>query len=65
MSDRILRIKEVRAVTGLGRTSVYRLAQAGSFPQPIKLGERASGWRESEIQGWIIDRANAPRRGQK
>jgi prophage regulatory protein len=39
--------------TGLSRASVYRLAAAGVFPSPVKLGERASAWSEQEVAAWI------------
>jgi len=58
--DRILRKSEVLARTGLSRTSMYRLAQEGQFPRPLKLGPRASGWLESEVSAWM-DRKAAER----
>ena len=42
--QRILRLPEVCAVTGLGRSFIYQLQAAGSFPQRVKLGVRAVGW---------------------
>lgn len=65
MTDRILRLPEVKTITGFGRSSIYRLAKAGKFPKPIKLGERASGWHESEILRWIEERTTASRGAQK
>ncbi|MBN2856013.1 MAG: AlpA family phage regulatory protein [Halothiobacillaceae bacterium] len=29
---------------------------AGIFPQPVKLGVRAVGWRRSEVERWLADR---------
>src|SRR6476660_4840848 len=40
---RVLRLKEVMKICGLARSSLYEMVNAGSFPQPIKLGGRASG----------------------
>lgn len=57
--DRLLRLPEVRARTGLGRDSVYRLAKAGEFPRPVKVSERASAWLESEVQAFIAQRIAA------
>jgi len=56
LHERLIKLNEVKRKTGLSRSSVYRLAKTGEFPQPIKLGERASGWLESEINGWIDSR---------
>jgi len=52
----ILRIQDVIAVTRLSRSTIYRLIQAGQFPKPIKLTERASGWRYEAVDQWLNDR---------
>jgi len=52
-ADRILREVEVGHRTGLSRTTRWRLAKAGKFPSPVRLTERAIGWRESAILAWI------------
>ncbi len=52
---KILRIKEVAEITGLSIPSIYRLAQLGQFPKSIKIGMKAVGWRESDLQQWIFD----------
>ena len=31
----------------------------GTFPAPIKLGPKASGWLVSEVQNWIAERVSA------
>ena len=51
---RMLRLKQVAAIVGLGRSSIYRKVQEGTFPSPIKLGSaRASGWISGEVYAWI------------
>lgn len=57
----LLRLPEVRQRTGLSSNSVYRLASAGDFPAPIKIGPRASAWVEEEIDAWIKRRILASR----
>jgi prophage regulatory protein len=52
-SNRILRLPGVKEKTGKGKTAIYDAVKAGTFPAPIKLGRRASGWLESEIDDWI------------
>lgn len=52
-SDRIMRIQEVTAVIGVGRSSLYKWMKAGSFPASVQLGARAIGWRSSAIDRWI------------
>ena len=49
----IHRLPAVRQITGLGRTSIYRLIDAGQFPRPIPLGPRAVGWRADELSAWL------------
>lgn len=58
-SHRILRLKEVRARVGLSHTSIYEGAAKGTFPKPIKLSGRASGWLEREVDAWIAGRIAA------
>jgi prophage regulatory protein len=52
----VIRSKQVQAKTGLARSTMYLKIQLGSFPKPIKLGVRASGWVESEIDQWIFQK---------
>ena len=59
----ILRPKAAIKKTGLPHSTIYRKAADPNdpFPQPIKLGERASGWIEQEIDQWIADRISESR----
>ena len=38
MRNRILRLPEVLALTGLSKSTIYRLMPVGEFPQSVKLG---------------------------
>lgn len=49
----ILRRKQVEARTGLSRSSIYARIQQHEFPKPVRLGPRAVGWLESEINEWL------------
>jgi prophage regulatory protein len=60
---RILRLPEVCALTGLGRSFIYQLQADGRFPQRIKLGARAVGWLEDEVEQWVGDRVAESRTG--
>ena len=55
-SSSILRRKQVETRTGLSRSTIYLRIKKGSFPKPIKLGERAVGWIESEIYDWLDEK---------
>jgi prophage regulatory protein len=59
MSPKILRLPEVKARTGLSRSSIYASIQQGNFPPSIHLGARAVGWLDSDITDWIESRISA------
>jgi prophage regulatory protein len=52
----IYRMSKVIRLTGLSRSSIYRLEALGHFPRRVKLSASASGWRSNEIQAWIASR---------
>jgi prophage regulatory protein len=43
------RVPTVVEVFGLSRSTIYRLAAQGKFPSPIKISERASAWKNSDL----------------
>ncbi len=51
--DRLIRIDDVAAMTGLSRSGIYFAIRQGRFPGPIKVSARSSRWLLSEIQHWI------------
>lgn len=51
--DRVIREKECRALTTLANSSRWKMEKTGKFPCRIKIGERAAGYRLSEVQAWI------------
>lgn len=53
---RIIRLREVMALTGLARSTVYKYVEAGTFPQPVPLGGRSVGWVEQEVEDWVLAR---------
>jgi prophage regulatory protein len=55
--DRIIREPECRQITGLSRSTRWRLERAGKFPRRRKLSAAASGWLASEIAAWLAERA--------
>lgn len=50
MVKRILRVPAVLAARGKSRSGHYADITAGLFTKPIKLGPRASGWPDSEVE---------------
>jgi len=61
MDQQILKLSEVKLITGLSASSIYRGAANGTFPKPIKIGERSSGWIKSEVEQWLQERIEASR----
>lgn len=55
----LLRRHQVEGLTGLSRSTIYRLANQGEFPRPVRLGQRSVAWRESEVRAWIDARQPA------
>jgi prophage regulatory protein len=53
MTSAILRLPGVKGKTGLSRSSIYEKVQRNEFPAPVKIGERAVGWIETEIDAWV------------
>lgn len=48
-----LRIAAVVQKTGMSRSWLYREIQAGRFVPPVRLGERARGYVESDVEAWM------------
>jgi prophage regulatory protein len=53
LSDRLLRLDEVKRRAGIGKTMIYRLIKSGDFPSPYKLSPFAARWSEIELVEWI------------
>jgi prophage regulatory protein len=53
MALRIMRLSEVKAVTGLSKTTIYRFEKQGRFPSRVSLGERSVGWFEDDVQAFL------------
>jgi prophage regulatory protein len=56
-----LRLPEVKAITGLSKSSLYALIKEKNFPAPVRLGARAVAWVRSEVRQWAAERVHASR----
>ena len=54
--ERILRSKEVQEMTGLSRTTIWRMERKGEFPVRVSLGVNIVGWRFNDVTSWINNR---------
>lgn len=59
----ILRLPKVEDECGIKRTLIYERMKLGTFPQSVRLGARAVGWRRGDILDFLKDPAGyrAPR----
>lgn len=55
---RLIRMPEVRKMTGLSRSYVYSLSADGLFPKSVSLvpGGSSRAWVYSEVQDWLNGR---------
>ena len=49
----MLKLKAVKAMTGLSRSTIYDYMAKGHFPRQVKLGERCVAWVEEEVVAWL------------
>ena len=59
MAPKLLRLPDVTHHTGLSKATIYRLIKSKRFPKPVKLADRAVGWRLEQIEAWIASRESA------
>ena len=59
LDEDMLRLPSVLQRTGLSRSTLYDQIKKGQFPAPLRISERSSGWRASEVEQWIASRTSA------
>lgn len=71
MTERFLRLNDIvgRKATNkhpaqpglipIGASTLWRKVKEGRFPKPLKLGERTTVWRLSDVQAWMNNAASA------
>ncbi|HOW49095.1 MAG TPA: AlpA family phage regulatory protein [Rubrivivax sp.] len=47
-----VRMAAVVRMTGLGRSTIYRLIAEHRFPSPVRLAKRAVAWRRADLEQW-------------
>lgn len=62
---RIVGQREVQALVGLSRTTLWRMEREGRFPLHLQLGHRRIGWIVDDIQNWINSRPRGFREGER
>ncbi len=56
MQPVIYRERDVLALVGISKATLWRWRKAGEFPAPIRLGPNRVAWRRIEIDEWISSR---------
>ena len=51
--NRFIKLPEVKRLTSLSTSEIYRRLEAKAFPLQIRLGAKSVAWIESEIHEWI------------
>ncbi len=58
----LMRLRAVLQVTGLGRSTLYRMVAEHTFPSPVRLTERrAVAWRQEDVRHWTSGRPTVSR----
>ena len=52
----LLRLQQVQALTGLSRSTLYKLISERNFPASIALAGRAVAWDSQAVDAWIESR---------
>lgn len=52
-SLKIYRLKEVRDITGLSTSSIYKQMRLGKFPPGVKITARSTGWSSEAVDAWV------------
>ena len=50
---RLLRFPAVRHLTGLSRSTIWRLERAKTFPRHVRLSANTVAWLEDDVKDWI------------
>jgi len=54
-----VRLPQVKEMTCLSKSSIYRLMDAGDFPKQILLGARSVVWVRSQVEDWCSHKVSA------
>ena len=57
--DPLLSIKDLKALLGVGESTIWQWVRDGKFPKPIKLSKTLSRWKQSKVEGWINEQSES------
>ena len=56
---RLVRLPEVKQMTGLSKSTIYARIASVTFPKQIPLGPRVVAWSEHAVKTWIQSQIDA------
>lgn len=59
LQDSNLRLKQVKKITGLSTSTIWRLEKNDLFPKRRRISKRAVAWQASAIQDWLQNQYSA------
>ena len=57
--SQFLRLPQVKEITCLSKSSIYRMMDEDDFPKQIALGARSVVWVRSEVDDWCAQKVSA------
>lgn len=58
---KFIKLREVKVLTTLSTSEIYRRIAANTFPRQVPLGPKSSVWIEAEVIAWCEARIAASR----
>ncbi len=58
----LLRVDDVAELLDISPRQVWRMADAGSFPRPIRIGAKLKRWPRSAVENWLAEQTAAANR---
>ena len=55
-SAQFIRLPQVKEITSLSKSSIYRLMEDGDFPKQVALGARSVVWVKSQVEDWCAEK---------
>lgn len=55
----LIDLETVQTKAAMSKHMIYRQMKKGTFPAPVKIGERAVRWLEEEVDAWLQARVDA------
>ena len=56
MTEKLIRLPELMAITSMKKSTIYDMQRAQKFPQSLRLSRRCVAWKSTDVQNWISSR---------